>query len=283
MNLLLMEALPRFLEVLGLDEEPMGIFYTDERPAGGFSPKPLDLPTREKETNNDIDWKTIFGQFSCVIGNIWRARKKKTSAYFDAERFGCPGGAFWLGFMKPQTETIIHYVSTGIPDRMDGELYCDSPDELRRIFDYIDPRPAPKRFCVVKPLSLFSTKEEPELVALFARPETLCGLHQLAAFVTNNPEVVASPWGAACTNLITWPLKYLARGENKAVLGGWDPSARKFFKTDELTFTVPYTMFDQMLERFEESFLTTKTWATVQKKIARSKRTWGETERPRGS
>ncbi len=278
-----MEALPRFLEVLGLDEEPMGIFYTDERPAGGFSPKPLDLPTREKETNNDIDWKTIFGQFSCVIGNIWRARKKKTSAYFDAERFGCPGGAFWLGFMKPQTETIIHYVSTGIPDRMDGELYCDSPDELRRIFDYIDPRPAPKRFCVVKPLSLFSTKEEPELVALFARPETLCGLHQLAAFVTNNPEVVASPWGAACTNLITWPLKYLARGENKAVLGGWDPSARKFFKTDELTFTVPYTMFDQMLERFEESFLTTKTWATVQKKIARSKRTWGETERPRGS
>jgi len=49
-NLLLMEALPRFLEVLGLDEEPMGIFYTDERPAGGFSPKPLDLPTLTKES-----------------------------------------------------------------------------------------------------------------------------------------------------------------------------------------------------------------------------------------
>ena len=206
----LIMAFPRFLEVLGLDEEPMGIFYTDEKPAKGFSPKPMDLPTREKETDNDIDWQTVFGQFSCVIGNIWRARKKKTAAYFDAERFGCPGGAFWLGFMKPQTETIIHYVSTGIPDRMEGELYCDSPDELRRIFDYIDPKPAPKRFCVVKPLSLFSTKEEPELVAFFTRPETLCGLHQLAAFVTNDPEVVASPWGAACTNLITWPLKYLA-------------------------------------------------------------------------
>ena len=32
----------------------------------------------------------------------------------------------------------------------------------------------------------------------------------------------------------------------------------------------------QMLERFEESFLTTKTWATAQKKIFRSKRAWGE-------
>lgn len=281
MNLQPIKALPRFLEILGLDEEPMGIFYTNERPAEGFSPKPLDLPTREKEKNSEIDWQTIFGQFSCVIGNIWRARKKKTAAYFDAQRFGCPGGAFWLGFMKPQTETIIHYVSTGIPDRMEGELYCHSPDELRRIFDYIDPRPAPNRFCVAKPLSLFGTKEEPELVAFFARPESLCGLHQLATFVTNDPEVVASPWGAACTNLITWPLKYLGKGENKAVLGGWDPSARKFFKTDELSFTVPYEMFGQMLERFEQSFLTTKTWATVQKKIARSKRTWGEIKTPK--
>lgn len=281
MNLQSIKALPSFLEMLGLDEEPMGIFYTDEKPDEGFSPKPLDLPTREKEKNNEIDWQTIFGQFSCVIGNIWRARKKKRAAYFDAQRFGCPGGAFWLGFMKPQTETIIHYVSTGVPDRMEGELYCDSPDELRRIFDYIDPRSAPNRFCVVKPLSLFGTKEEPELVAFFARPETLCGLHQLAAFVTNDPEVVASPWGAACTNLITWPLKYLAKGENKAVLGGWDPSARKFFKTDELSFTVPYEMFGQMLERFERSFLTTKTWTTVQKKVARSKRAWGEIKTPK--
>ncbi len=105
-----------------------------------------------------------------------------------------------------------------------------------------------------------------------------CAASKLATFVTNDPEVVRSPWGAACTNLITWPFKYLASGENKAVLGGWDLSARKFFKTDELNFTVPYGMFRQMLERFEESFLTTKTWATARKKILRSKRAWGETK-----
>lgn len=273
------DDLSQFLDILGLDEEPMGIFYTDEKPRSGDSPKSTDLPTREKEIKNEIDWQTVFGEFSCVMGNIWRARKKKTAAYFDAQHFGCPGGAFWLGFMKPQTETIIHYVSTGIPDRMAGELYCDSPDELRRMFDYIDPRPAPKRYCVVKPVNLFEAHEAPEVVAFFARPESLCGLHQLAVFVTNDPEVVASPWGAACTGLITWPLKYLANGENKAVLGGWDPSARKFFKTDELTFTVSNAMFTQMLERFRESFLTTKTWETVRKKIARSRRRWGETDR----
>jgi uncharacterized protein (DUF169 family) len=276
MNQQMITNLPQFLEKLRLDEEPMGIFYTDEKPSEGFSPKPMDLPTREKEMKNEIDWQKVFGQFSCVMGNIWRARKKKTTAYFSADQFGCPGGAFWLGFNKPQTETIIQYVSTGIPNWTEGELYCDSPDNLRRIFEYVDPRPAPHKFCVVKPVSNFSQNEEPELIAFFTRPESLSGLHQLAAFVTNDPEIVASPWGAGCGSIVVWPLHYLSKGVNRAVIGGWDPSARKFFKTDELSFTVPYMMFLDMINRFNDSFLKTESWATVQKKIERSKKTWGE-------
>ncbi|HUV77258.1 MAG TPA: DUF169 domain-containing protein [Desulfobacterales bacterium] len=276
MNGHMLKSLPDFLEVLGLDEEPMGLFYTDKKPAEGFAPKRIDLPTREKEIKNEIDWQKVFGQFSCVMGHIWRARKKKATAYFSEELFGCPGGAFWLGFNKPQTETIINYVSTGIPNWTEGELYCDSPDALRRIFEYVDPRPAPHKFCIVKPISKFSDDEVPELVAFFTRPESLSGLHQLAAFVTHDPEVVVSPWSAGCGSVAVWPLHYLSRGQNKAVIGGWDPSARKFFKTDELSFTVPFQMFREMLNRFGESFLTTKTWATVQKKILRSKKAWGE-------
>ena len=277
MNQKILKSLPDFLEVLGLDEEPMGIFYTDEKPADGFSPKPTDLPTHEKEIKNEIDWQAVFTQFSCVIGNIWRARKKKTAAYFSAEQFGCPGGAFWLGFLKPQTETIIHYVSTGIPNRMEGEFYCDSPDNLRQIFDYVDPRPASNKYCVFKFLSRFTKEENPQLVTFFSRPESLSGLHQLAAFVTHDPEVVVSPWSAACGSLVIWPLHYLSKGMNKAVIGGWDPSARKFFNTDELSLTVPFGMFTEMINRFDESFLKTKTWANVKKKINRSKKAWGKT------
>lgn len=274
----ILEALPKFLETLGLDEEPMGLYYSDEKPREGFSPKPTDLPTREKEEKNEIDWGAVFGDFSCVMGHIWRARKKKSTAYFSAEQFGCPGGAFYLGFNKPQVETIIHYVSSGIPGLMEGERYCESPDALRQIFEYVDPRPAPHKYCIVKPLSLFEKGQEPEVIQFYCRPESLCGLHQLASFVTSDPEVVFSPWGAGCSNIVIWPLHYLERGLNKAVLGGWDPSARKFFKTDELTFTVPFRMFIDMLNRYEESFLMTKTWSTVQKKIARSKKAWGEGE-----
>lgn len=271
-----MKSLPAFLETLGLDEIPMGLFYTDEKPAGGFTPKPSMLPTREMEKKEQINWQSVFATFSCALGHIWRARKKKTAAYFSAEQFGCPGASFWFGFNKPQTETVINYVSTGISGWTEGERYCDSPAALRRIFAYVDPRPAPRKYCVMKPLSLFNSEQIPEFITFFVRPEALCGLHQLATFVTNDPEAVASPWSAGCGSLVVWPMHYLAKGENKAVVGGWDPSARKFYKTDELSFTVPARMFEQMLNRFGESFLTRKSWKTVQKKIARSRKAWGE-------
>ena len=267
-----LDRLSPFLSLLGLDEEPMGIFYTDDKPVSGLSPKPGPLPTLEREQKNEVDWQKVFGRFSCAMGHIWRARKKTCAAYFSAERFGCAGGAFWLGFLKPQTETVVNYVSTGIPNRVPGELYCESPQQLRQIFERVDPEPAPRTYCVFKPIRQFEKDEIPDLVVFFTRPEPLSGLHQLATFVTNDPEVVKSPWGAACGNIVVWPYHYLSKGENKAVLGGWDPSARKFFSTDELSFTVPFSMFLDMINRYQDSFLTQKAWQIVRKKISLSKK-----------
>jgi hypothetical protein len=267
-----------FLEILGLREEPMGMYYTDQQPAKGFSPKPAILPSAEEESKGKVDFGSLFADFSCVIGNIWRARRKKTAAYFDKERFGCLGGAFYFGFLKPQLDIIAHYVSSGIPGHMEGEHYLESPEVTRNFFETIDPPPAPKRFCVFKPVSQFEPGEKPVLVIFFARGEVMGGLHQLATFVTNDFEAVCSPFGAGCSNIVTWPLRYLSQGKLKAVLGGWDPSDRKFLKVDEMTFAVPHEMFRRMVTRWPESFLTGHTWATVRKKIARSERAWGESE-----
>jgi len=267
-----------FLEALGLDEEPMGMYYSDGEPEKGIAPKSGLLPTIEMEARGEVDWGALFGNFSCVIGNIWRARKKKTAAYFDKERFGCLGGAFYLGFLKPQLDFITYYVSTGIPDQMEGERYLESPEVTRDFFNTIDPPPAPARYCVFKPVTQFDKEAQPALVIFFARAEVISGLNQLATFVTNDFEAVYSPFGAGCSNIVTWPLRYLVQGKLKAVLGGWDPSDRKFLKTDEITFTVPFEMFQRMVNRWPESFLTTKTWAMVRKKINRSRKAWGEGE-----
>lgn len=270
------QGLGDFLNVLGLTEDPFGMCYEDQEPKEGISPKAAKLPSAKDEAEGRFDWRSIHETFSCVLGILWRARKKKTVAFFERDRFGCLGGAFYLGFLKPQLEAVTYYVSTGIPGRMEGERYLESPEVTRQFFQMIDPRPAPQRYCVFKPLSLFDDNQRPELVTFFGRAESIAGLNQLATFVTNDFEAVCSPFGSGCSTIVTWPLRYLAQGRLKAVIGGWDPSGRKFLKADEITFTVPYEMFSRMMERWRESFLVTNAWQAVRKRIDRSKRAWGE-------
>ncbi|HKK34280.1 MAG TPA: DUF169 domain-containing protein [Desulfomicrobiaceae bacterium] len=272
MNTRTVDRMKQLCSRLGLSELPMGVYFTGREPESGFTPQVLESPSREREQRGEVDWPAVFQGFSCVMGHVWRARRKRSRAWFSAEQYGCPGGSFWLGFHKPQTEAIIHYVSTGIPG-LGGELYCESPDRLRQAFEAIDPEPAAAQYCVVEPLEFLDAP--PELVTFFARPEAMSGLHQLAFFVTNDLHAVVSEWGAACTGMFTWPLKYKAMGREVAVVGGWDPSARKYFKADELCFTVPWSLFTKMTDRFEESFLSTKTWDKQLKKVELSNRTWG--------
>ena len=106
--------------------------------------------------------------------------------------------------------------------------------------------------------------------------EALTGLVSLATYAAGHHHAVVSPFGAGCTNIIAWPLVYAARGRECAVLGGFDPSARKFMKPDELTFAVPLGLYRKMLERMEESALTRRTWQGVLKKVRRSRKTWRE-------
>ena len=44
-----------FLEAIGLDEEPMGMYYSDGKPEEGIAPKPGLLPTIEMEARGEVD------------------------------------------------------------------------------------------------------------------------------------------------------------------------------------------------------------------------------------
>jgi uncharacterized protein (DUF169 family) len=266
--------LQEFISVLGASEEPYGMAYYDEAPREAVSPKFAELPSIESEAAGRVDWAGLNANWACVIQMLWIARKKRGAAVFDREHFGCLGGAFYLGFLKPQLESIVHYVSTGAPGQREGERYLESPEVTRRFFNGLDPRPAPGRYCVFRPLSQFD--QEPEIVTFFDRPEVVSGLNQLATFVTNDFEAVMSPFGAGCSNIVAWPLKYLSEGRLKAVIGGWDPSERTYLKHDELTFSIPWEMFDKMLDRWKGSFLTANAWTAIKKRIQRSRSAWSE-------
>lgn len=267
-----------FLEYLGLDEEPFGVYYDNIKPEKAFGPKPGAPISRELEDQGEVDMQAVFNTFSCIIGNIWLARKKHRAAYISSEEYGCPGGVFYSSMMKPNLRFIEHYVTTGFEGTpIQGERYLPSPESMRKFLTKVDPRKAPGKYCIFKPLSLFSEDEKPEFVIFFARPEVLTGLFTQTTFTTGDVDSVASPFGAGCTNILAWPLYYKEQGIEKAVLGGFDPSARKFMKTDELTFTVPWTLYQKMLKALPESmFNVGKNWAIVSKKVNRSAKAWGE-------
>ncbi|MCP4755605.1 MAG: DUF169 domain-containing protein [Proteobacteria bacterium] len=263
-----------FMTEMGLDEEPVGVFYTDRKPESGVSPEPQKPISREAEEKDEVDWGDVMGKFSCVVAKIRQARMKKTAAFFDEERFGCLGGAFYLGFLKPYLNVHPYYISSGIPGMVDGERYVRTHEVAQKFFDIFDPPPAPARYLVVKPLSLLAADETPEIVVFFGRPEVVSGLNGLTAFVTGEIESVRTPFGPGCSGFVTWPLKFLKEGKQVAVLGGFDPSCRKYLKNDELTFAVPLAMYEQMLEQWQESFLKESAWSEVKKKIARSRKKW---------
>lgn len=269
-----------FLEHLGLDEEPFGVYYDDIKPENAFGPKPGVPISREMEEQGQVDMQEVFKTFSCVIGNIWLARKKKRAAYISSEEYGCLGGVFYCAMIKPNLKFIEHYVTTGFEGTpIPGERYLPSPESMRAFLDRVSPRNPPGKYCIFKPLSQFTEDDKPEFVIFFARPEVLSGLFTQTTFATGDVDSVASPFGAGCTNVLAWPLYYKEQGVEKAVLGGFDPSARKFLKTDELTFTVPWSLYQKMLKTLPESmFNVGDTWPIVRKKVDRSAKKWGEKE-----
>ncbi|WFS61621.1 DUF169 domain-containing protein [Pseudodesulfovibrio thermohalotolerans] len=269
-----------FLDHLGLNEEPFGIHYTDAKPENAFGPKTGAPISRELEDRRELDFQAVLKTFSCVMGNIWLARKKHGAAFISPEEYGCMGGAYYCSMMKPHLRFIEHYVSTGYEGSpVHGERYMPNPDAMREFMLRVDPREAPAKYCVFKPLSQFTEDDKPEFVIFFARPEVLTGLFTHTVFTTGDMECVVSPFGAGCTSMVGWPLYYKERGQEKAVLGGLDPSARKFMKTDEMTFTVSLELYEKMLAALPESmFSVDGAWRQVRKKVERSAKTWGETE-----
>ena len=270
----LVEQSRELLELLGHDEMPLGIFYSDTKPEG-YGPKAGELLSRERELAGQIDWQKAFGNFSCCLGNVWLARKKKKAAWLSHEECGCMGGGYYSGLYAPYLETNVLYVSTGIPGtHIEGEHYLPSPESMHAFMKDCAPPPAPKKYCVLKALDQFEEGEIPLLVAFFARPEAMNGLHSLVSYTVGNHNAVVVPFGAACTSIIGWPQVYAQRGIECAVLGGFDISARKFMKTDELSLSMPLGLYRKMLERMPDSALVRHAWQGVRKKVLRSAQTW---------
>lgn len=239
----------QFRQALGLKESPLGIFYTNAPPEG-ISPKE--------------------GVHGCMIGLLQNARKKGQTVYFDKNHFGCPGGAYYMGFFESPRPNIEYFLSCGIPGEMEGERYIKTPERAREYFAKMIPRRAPATYCVFKPIEQFDDGVSPEVVVFFASPDLLSGLFTLINYALERTDAVFAPFGSGCGTILTYPLKEAVREQPRAILGMFDVSARPMVESQILTLSMPYTLFLTLLENVSGSFLETESWKKVHRRIQKS-------------
>ena len=202
----------------------------------------------------------------CVIAALSLVRKGRALC-FDAESIGCFGGRRYLGFRETVRPDFEYFLSCGIPGKVEGERYKKTPEIVVEAVKLAPSFKAPARFIVFKRWDSLNESDEPSVVIFFASPDVLSGLFTLANFEEAEPNVVFTPMASGCSSIVTYPFLEKDSVRPRAVIGLFDVSARPFIPENTLSFSVPMRKFEHMVRDMKESFLTTNSWKTIQKRI----------------
>ena len=205
----------------------------------------------------------------CLICQIGRARNG-TPLAFDETSVTCKGGLMYSGYSHERPPDFLNFLSRGTPGGVEGERYKQTPEIVDAWQQDILAIPSQGKDLLVTRWDQLTGDDKPEVVIFFARPEVLSGLFTLVNYDQADPNGVICPMGAGCSSIIHYPWLEQQKENPKAVLGMFDPSARPCVPPDMLTMAIPMKKFVRMVKFMEESFLITRSWDTVKKKIERS-------------
>jgi uncharacterized protein (DUF169 family) len=204
----------------------------------------------------------------CIMADLMRVSRGQSLA-FSAENIGCGGGMRYCGYAKGMRPGFEFFLSTGIPGKMEGERYKKDPET---VLDSLKKNPAmeaPASWMIAKPFDMLEPDDEPEVVIFFASPDVLSGLFTLANFDRSDVYGVKAPFGPGCGSVIHYPWLENKRENPDCIIGLFDPSARPYVKDNLLSFAIPMKRFEKLVGYMDESFLITKAWNTMQKRISK--------------
>lgn len=218
-------------------EPPVAFFYSDD----------------EAYSELVIDRKG----FICLVAQLAAVREGNRRA-FTADSIGCAGGRRYCGFPTEPNPDLKHFLSTGVPGRVEGLRLKARPDLVVESDTGI---PAARRkYLVACRIDRLKEGEQPQVVAWFSRPDALSALFHLVGYSSSDRYSVISPQGAGCGSVIGFPMAEGMRERPRGVLGMFDLSARPYVDPCELTFSVPWSLFVRMAGDMEGSFLGGKAW-----------------------
>lgn len=240
------EFLERWRKYFNGAELPITFWYTDDEGVADRAEPPED--------------------HRCFIADLTKIRQGK-SLRFDLATVGCSGGKRYLGFTKDVMPNFEHFLSCGIPGTLEGERYKKSPGLVKEFEKRSPPFTAPARHVVFKRWDKLGEADTPAVVIFFAPPDVLSGLFTLANFDEPDLNGVYCPFCAGCGSIAKYPFLENNASHPRAVLGMFDVSARPFVPGSTLSFAVPMNKFTAMITDMDESFLITKSWEAVRRRI----------------
>jgi len=202
----------------------------------------------------------------CFIADLAKIRKGE-SLRFDVAAIGCSGGKRYLGFTQYAPPNFEHFLSCGIPGILEGGRYKKSPELVKEYETRSPSFTAPARHIVFKRWDRLGEDDAPQVVIFFASPDVLSGLFTLASFDEADLNAVYCPFCAGCGAIVKYPFLEKDAPHPRAVLGMFDVSARPFVPGEALSFAIPMNKFTSMIRNMDESFLITKSWKAVRRRM----------------
>jgi uncharacterized protein (DUF169 family) len=203
--------------------------------------------------------------WSCIICELAKVRSGR-SLVFNSERVTCGGAKRYLGYTDKLRPGFEYFLSCG-NKRTEGERYLQSPELVREYMKSQKTLPVSGMNLVFKRWDKLEETDEPDVVIFFATPDVLAGLFTLANFDQCEPNGTFTPFGSGCSSIIHYPYLESLSERQRAVIGMFDPSARKCVPENEITFAVPMKRFEKMIGYMDESFLITDTWSVIRKRL----------------
>lgn len=204
--------------------------------------------------------------FRCLICDLADVREG-ASRFFGAETLGCRGARRYLGFDQLLRPDFAHFLSCGIPGKIEGERYKQSPALVEQYLDTQPPFQAPAQHVVFKRWDNLLRQDDPSVIIFFAPPDILSGLFTLANFDEVDPQAVIAPFGSGCSSIAYHPYRELESLHPRAVLGLFDVSARPCVPAGILSLSIPWPKFRRMVDNMDKSFLTTESWHKVRSRM----------------
>lgn len=205
-----------------------------------------------------------FAGHRCLIGQLIKARNGRTLC-ITPESLSCRGAGRYLSYREEMFAGFAEFISHDAEGH--GERYQRTPELVRTFIDALPVLPIRGRNLIIKRWDKLDAQDHPDGVIFFAEADVLSGLFTLSCFNSDRTDAVTAPFGAGCTSTFYAVYREQVEGTGRSVIGMFDPSARKCVKGNLLTFGIPYTAFARMIDRMEESFLSTHSWEIIRKRI----------------